>query len=271
VLESQPTPVDRSTAVADLRGASFVHITAPHESKEAAWTFAREVFRAAAQQDAIGVGMPPVEEVGQFTIPPPDAPSRDFQTLHLDFGLPVVPERPGNVARFTALYVDADHAPTTALTRIVSLRRLLGQREWADPERLIARFRRYGTINGGAGGGAGYVEGILARLVEAADDSPTLPDSGTPGFLCGMEFQSLAEEREHFAERSLDLDAVEQRILLGAGELLLFDNLAIAHGRLGIRKPLELHQLCVGHRDLEVRRQAALVGRVLRTFSSEPR
>ena len=268
---TQPIQLDRSTAAADLVGTGFVHLCGPYDGRELAWSCARTIFREAAQEDAIGAGMPPLRVVGQFTIPPPGALSRDFQTLHLDFGLPVVPDCPSDVARFTALYVDRDYAQTTALTRIVPLRRLLSQRAWVEPELLLERLRRYGQANAGASVArrAGYVEGIFARLVEAADGSPTLPRSGDAGFLCGMEFESHAQERYHFAERGLDLDAVEQRVLLGPGQLLLLDNLATAHGRLGVRKPLELHQLCLGYRSLDVSAQSVRLGRVLKAFSSD--
>lgn len=254
-------------AAAELLGAGFVHLRLPQESKELAWSYARAVFHEALRGDAIGAGMAPPGVVGQFTIPPPGTRSRDFQTLHIDFGLPVVPECPNDVARFTALYVDRDRTPT-ALTRVVSLRRLLSQRAWVGTELLLERFRRYGEINAGHGveRRAGYVEGIFARLIEAADNSPTLPPSGEAGFLCGAEFESLAHERTHFAARGLDLDAVEQRVLLGAGELLLLDNLATTHGRLGVREPLELHQLCVGFTSLDVCGQGVLLRRVLEAF-----
>jgi hypothetical protein len=215
------------------------------------------VFSEAARDDALGAGMPPLSVVGEFTIPPPSAGRRDFQALHLDFGLPVVPGA-SDVARFTALYIDRDRARTTAATRIVPLRTLFEQRAWVKPELLLERLRRYGDANA-------PVEGILARLVEAADGSPTLPRSGDA--LCGLELDSLAHERAHFASRGLDLDAVEQRILLRPGELLLLDNLATAHGRLGLRKPLELHQLCVGFRDLDGAEQSVLLRRVLRAFA----
>jgi len=249
----------------------FVHLCGPYDTKELAWSRAQATFQEAAREDAIGADLPNCAVVGHFTIPPPDGECRNFQTLHIDFGLPVVPDRRTDVARFTALYVDRDGEQTTALTRIVPLWQLLSQRAWVEPALLLERFRRYGKVNTAAGveHRAGYVEGILARLVEAADDSPTLPHSSDAGFLCGMEFESLAQERDHFAERGLNAEAVELRVLLGPGQLLLIDNLATAHGRLGVRRPLELNQLCVGFRNLDISEQSLLLGRVLGTFSSD--
>jgi hypothetical protein len=230
----------------------FVHVRERFPDKAAAWDRARAIVATLANDDAIGGGMPPLEVVGEFTIPPPGALRRDFQTLHIDFGLPLGEGEPHDVARFTALYVDAHRPPTTALTRIVPLPRLLAQRSWPAPHGLARRLR--------AAGGA---EGILARLVEAADERPSLP----VGVLCGMEFSSLAGERAFFARHGLELDPAERRVALQPGELLVFDNLLTAHGRTGTRATEELHQLCLGYRGLDGERRTALLDRVLGAFA----
>jgi len=147
----------------------------------------------------------------------------------------------------------------------VPLGSLLKQRAWSDSGTLLANLRRYG---GTGHDGAGYVEGILARLVEAADDCSALPSVADPNFLCGTEFGSVTEERAQFARRSLQLDAVEHRVRLRPGELLLFDNLTTARGRVGTRRPEELHQLCVGYRGLEASRQRTLLARALEAFGT---
>jgi hypothetical protein len=257
----------RSPAVnpvaAQLVARGSTHVRAIHRSVAAAWDTAMAIFRAAGPHDPIGADMPPLEAVGEFTVPPPGAPARDYQALHIDFGIPVEPRRPVHVARFTALYVDSDRPATSARTRIVPLRPLLAQRAWVDRPSLIERLRRYGLPQCGE---HGYVEGILGRLVEAADDSPSLPSTETPGFLCGLEFSSRRQEEAHFAHRGLELDAVEEHVVLLPGELLLLDNLATAHGRLGLRAPLELHQLCAGYPGLDTTRQPVLLHRVLDAF-----
>jgi hypothetical protein len=257
------TAVDVPSVVRGLVDDGFVHLRASFAAPETAWSTARAVCEAAARLDPIGADMPGLEVVGEFAVPPPDAPRRPFQALHLDFGLPVASSQPVAVARFTALHVARDRPPTTARTRLVLLRRLLGQRAWPEPAALLERLREYGRRQHGGGE---YVEGILARVVEAADASPSLPDAGAPGFLCGMEFASRAEERAHLAARGLDLDRVEEQVHLEPGGLLVFDNLATAHGRSGLRAPLELRQLCLGYRRLDVRRQRLLLDRVLGAF-----
>jgi hypothetical protein len=260
VTPAAPPTTDAATLAARLIRDGFVHVRRPHASRHLAWEIARGVFAATAPHDPLAVDMPELEVVGEFTVPPPGGPRRDYQALHIDFGLPVESPRAVDVARFTALHVDAGQPPTSARTRLVRLRRLLSQRPWVDPDALAERLRRYGALQHG---GEEYVEGILARVIEAADASPSLPRAGEAGFLCGMEFASRADERAHAAERGLDLDRAEEEVHLRPGELLLFDNLATAHGRSGRRAPLELHQLCVGYRGLDVPRERMLVRRVL--------
>jgi hypothetical protein len=262
---SSPSPaIDASVLAARLIDRGFVHLRETHNRREVAWRTAHAVFATAALYDAIGSDMPGLEVVGEFTLPPPGVPHRAFQALHIDFGLPIESEA-ADVARFTALYIDLDHPPTSARTRLVLLRRLLSQRSWADPSTLQTRLRDYGRLQRGDND---YIEGILARLIEAADESPSLPSPGSDGFLCGMEFSSRADERAHLFVRGLELDGVEEQVLLAPGGLLLFDNLATAHGRLGLRDPLELHQLCVGYARLDARAQRVLLGRVLDAFSA---
>jgi hypothetical protein len=257
------TTVDPSVAAANLVERAFVHVRAAPPHKAAAWAFAREVFAAAAHSEPFACGMPPLETVGEFTLPPVGALQRDFQTLHLDFGLPLAAGQAVDVARFTALYVASRPSPAPAFTRVVPLPALLGQRRWPDRDVLLARL--HGNRHGDRVSPS-YVEGILARLVEAADGSAALPSPADPSFLCGMEFASLRNEEAFFARHGLELDAVEQRIALGAGELLLFDNLAVAHGRVGTRQPEELHQLCLGYRRLDVAGQNAVLQSVLGAF-----
>jgi hypothetical protein len=254
---------DPSVCARRLLGRGFAYSHARHPDRAAAWEFAIEAFGAAAQADPFGLNMPPLEVVGEFVVPPTGALRRDFQTLHIDFGLPIDGHEALDVARFTALYVDSRHPPTTALTRVVPLRALLGQRAWPGRRSLLANLRRYGKP---CCAGASYVEGILARLVEAADDRSALPSTADASFLCGMEFASVAEERAHFTRHGLELDNVEHRIPLSAGQILLLDNLATAHGRVGTRRPEELQQLCVGYRGLDVSRQHTLLHRVLDAF-----
>jgi len=57
------------------------------------------------------------------------------------------------------------------------------------------------------------------------------PVSANPDFLCGTELSTIDDETLFFAQRGLSIDAVAVEVRLQPGELLLFDNLAVAHGR----------------------------------------
>jgi hypothetical protein len=252
---------DRST----LAVSGAVRIPGPFAQAEQAWSEARAVI------DEASGGEGSLDIIGEFVLPPADGPpSRDFQTLHFDFGLPLDPVVPADVARFTGLYMPADIPTSDAVTRLVPLGPLLASRPWPPVDELVRRFAAYGHSRGAWDDAAGYAEGSLARIVEAALGEPAaLPSVKThPSFLCGNEFASLADELEFFAERGLPLDAVEIDVRLGPGELLIFDNFRLAHGRRGTRRPGELNQRIFGHSALVVEQQLDLREAMLAAFAN---
>ncbi len=125
---------------------------------------AEEAFEAAAGVLArlpVEPGFPPLEIIGEFVLPPPEGPpSRDFQALHFDFGLPIDPAAPGEVARYTALHVPIDRSPSAAVTRFVALDALLAPSAWPDRDELLARLISYGEGYGGETGSRGTSRGI---------------------------------------------------------------------------------------------------------------
>jgi hypothetical protein len=173
-----------------------------------------------------------------------------------------------DVACFTALHIPAGKPASDAVTRLVQLRPLLARLSWPDGDELVQRLAAYGHSHGARDDEHGYAEGSLARLVEAAQGSaPALPSlRAAPEFLCGNEFSSIGDELEFFSERGLRVEAHEVDICLRPGELLIFDNLTLAHGRRGVRRPGELHQRVFGYPSLEVERQVELRDRVLGVF-----
>ncbi len=59
--------------------------------------------------------------VGDFVVPPADSGrTRELQTLHFDFGLPLDPKSEHDLAHFTALHIPASVPKPTALTRLVA-------------------------------------------------------------------------------------------------------------------------------------------------------
>jgi hypothetical protein len=90
-------------------------------------------------------GVEPLPVIGDFVIPPPDgAASRDFQTLHFDFGLPLVPA----VAQDVARYIARSATGVSATTRLVPLVPLWRGRDWPERSELLARFVAYGRTHG---------------------------------------------------------------------------------------------------------------------------
>lgn len=230
----------------ELDSCGFTHIAGPLRTSHDA----DEVSSALVDAVRLRIGLPPLSIVGSFVLAPMDSGgTRDFQTLHFDFGLPLDPKIEQDVARYTALYVPADVVSVHAVTRLVPLIALLGQRPWPPPQELVARLTSYGRTHGAWDDDGGYVEGSLARVIEGATAwrSPLFPSvKNEAGFLCGMEFDSLDAEREYFARQGLRLDDFEVSVALQPGELLVFDNLAVAHGRRGTRQPGELRQRMFG-------------------------
>ena len=229
---------------------------------------ALEVARALIDAQSAAEGAAELAVVGDFVLPPIDGPeSRDFQTLHFDFGVPLDPKVEHDVGRYTALYIPRRAEPVSAVTRLVPLGTLLGQRAWPSGPELLDRLVAYGQTHGAWDDDHGYIEGSLARVVEAAAGVVALPSvKAQDGFLCGMEFDSLGSEVQFFERHSLRVEAVQIEVCLSPGELLVFDNLAVAHGRRGIRQPGELRQWVFGESRAALARQRELRDRVLAAF-----
>jgi hypothetical protein len=253
-----------------LNSEGYVLIDGPFQASDAAFDAAGALIEACRLER----GLPLMSIVGDFVIPPLDgAATRDFQTLHFDFGLPLDPKIAQDVARYTALYIPADAASVNAATRLVPLAGLLGQRSWPQPAELVDRLASYGRTHGAWDDDQGYTEGSLARIIEAAagPSSPMLPSVKTePDFLCGLEFDSLSSELAFFSRYGLRIDDAEIEIPLQPGELLIFDNLAVAHGRRGTRQPGELRQRVFGDH-LQPAMQSELRDSILTAFcTSQP-
>lgn len=251
-------------ACSALRESGFVWIRSASGTPAAAFANSEELIEECTTSN----GYDALSVIGDFILPPPNGKAtRDFQTLHFDFGIPIRPLRDQDVARYTALFIPRPAVKVTAVTRLVPLDALLSQRRWPNQTTLLDNLIAYGESHGGWDDADGYCEGSLARVLEGAAGAPRLPSvRSTLGFLCGMEFDNLAAELSFFRSLGLDADAVQVEVPLRPGDLLVFDNLAVAHGRRGSRRPGELHQRVYGHRSLSSTAQRALRDRFLAVF-----
>jgi hypothetical protein len=131
VVERSTLPLVNTPAlVGELHSKGFTRIAGPLGTTRDA----DEVSGALVDACRLRRGLPPLSVIGSFVVPPPEGrPTRDFQTLHFDFGLPLDPKIRQEVARYTALYVPADVAGVQAVTRLVPLAALLGRAPGARP------------------------------------------------------------------------------------------------------------------------------------------
>jgi hypothetical protein len=252
---------DRAT----LRSSGFVRIDEGFSTAAEVFELARSMIEVGYSEDGLG----PLSIIGDFVLPPVEGPkTRDFQTLHFDFGLPLDPKVDQDVSRYTALYIPVGAPDVSAITRLVPLGPLLQQRTWPARPELLESLVTYGRTHGAWDDARGYVEGSLARIVEAAAGSqPNLPSVKLDrDFLCGLEFDSLRAEAAFFAQHDLRVEDFAIDVALAPGELLVFDNFALAHGRRGTRAPGELRQRVFGHRELAPAAQRDLRARVLSAF-----
>ena len=122
--------LDQAAAAASLAGIGVVRVPGRWPDRAAAWRAALPIAARAGDLDPICAGLPALEAVGEFTVPPPGVVQRDFHALHIDYGIPKLGGPPVTVSRFTALYLDPQQPVSGAATRMVPLRPLLGQRSW---------------------------------------------------------------------------------------------------------------------------------------------
>src|ERR1700733_70472 len=94
-------PEDLTRAARRLTRYGFVHLKRRWPGWVEAKRVSREIIAAAGAWDPIGRDLPELTAVGEFVVPPPGAMRRDYQALHIDFGLPILAEGPVDVARFT--------------------------------------------------------------------------------------------------------------------------------------------------------------------------
>ena len=222
------------------------------------------------RRDRVGRGNASFDVIGEFVLAPPDGPaSRSFQTLHIDFGVPLIATRAADVARFAAVHVAADARLTRAWTRLVAFAPLLAERRWPDHDQLIDRFAAYGHT---------HVPGMALRATPRAASPgsskprsaihPYWPASRPPrGSVVVWSSPACPRRSRSSPTAASRLMGSSRKSTLDPGELLIFDNQLVAHGRRGSRQPGELHQRVIGHRHAPPDQQRAIRDQFLTAFA----
>lgn len=181
-----------------------------------------------------------------------------FQALHYDMGQPFLADQDQTLYTISALWRPANTpANPKAKTRLVSLEKLLEQNSFGNLDEIKTRFTDYIKNHGD-----GWIEpephnthrlACFARVIDAVSGLNLL--TGQIDTMIGQVFAydknldgktGLQQEQDYFAKAGLNLEQVEEQIELLPGELLIFDNLRVVHGRIGERKARELENFIYG-------------------------
>lgn len=201
-------------------------------------------------------------------LPPPGGESTPFLALHFDWGHPLFPTPTNTVYLFVVLYMPSDRGPSTAATRVVSLESLLAQRNWGHRDAIEERLRNYAQSHGSGwdwDGDSGHRVSCFARILDALNPPHRLTNYRTTprehwyaASRAGHEFDELADEEEFYRLCGAPLDAVERRVVLQPGDLLVLNNVRTIHGRIGCRGSQEVYQWLYGVRDVPDGRAVAV-------------
>ncbi|MGE4232887.1 MAG: hypothetical protein AB7F43_06100 [Bacteriovoracia bacterium] len=174
-------------------------------------------------------------------------------SLHFDMGLPLLGlENSANIYVFTCLYFPYDQTPSPTKTRLFDLKGLFAERfDSKELEEAIYNYvRRYGD------GWESFNSGRLAclgRLIEAAVSGNSLlhmKEHRIAEWFNRDEFGNLVrgmeKEEEFFSSNGISLSERETQVNLKPGDLLIIDNIRVAHGRIGKRSAEEIYQLMYG-------------------------
>lgn len=184
----------------------------------------------------------------------------DFQCLHFDYGLPILPQADQAVYGVTALFMPRAAKSSGTITRMLPLNGISGTFLSVGSSALSAQLRRYASQNGDGWRQPTFVNtgriSIFLRFLDAMSPSAKFSqyidvDSATFIHKCGPVCDSTASqwqrERELLRQDfGVDVTRAEQHIVLNPGDLLIFDNLRNVHGRLGRRASREVWQLLFG-------------------------
>jgi uncharacterized protein YdcH (DUF465 family) len=183
--------------------------------------------------------------------------STGFQALHWDMGQPFVDDQPQTMYTVGALYRPLGERNPLAKTRLVSLDKLFKQKQFGTTKQvkqdLLHYVERYGD---------GWTHPEPVNTKRIACFARILDSFQSPHQLCeekesmiGQCFSyddnkdggfGLQQEQNFFLKAGIDLSSIEEQIEIKPGQMLIYDNLRIVHGRIGERQPKELFNFLFG-------------------------
>jgi hypothetical protein len=183
-----------------------------------------------------------------------DIVATSFQVLHFDMGHPFLESDGQLFVSHVGIYLPktTKHA-VTAQTRLVELDGI--GRQWGLSPRQIEQnlttyVRQYGD------GWAGHNTYRLACFVRVLDALSSVPElQNDIDKTVGQWFKNddrldetsaYQQEAQFYAKHGIGLNAIEHRISLQPGQLLLLDNTRVIHGRIGKRRSKELFNFMWG-------------------------
>jgi hypothetical protein len=187
-----------------------------------------------------------------------DSVETSFQALHFDMGQPLVSEEPQNMYLLTGLHITADKKPTTAKTRVISLKGLFAGDEFGTEQEIETKILKYVNEHGD-----GWIHpdkvnthriSCFARIVDAVAGTSELADyfdkSMAQWFADPKDKYnsdiSIGNEKEFYIKRGVNLEPIAENIVIQPGQLLVVDNMRTAHGRVGKREEKETWQFMYG-------------------------
>lgn len=184
-----------------------------------------------------------------------DAVETDHLSMHFEMGLPIVPvEDRSRVHALICLHIPPSDKASNVATRLLPIDGLLaGKSKELVEQALTTYVQKHGA--GWEGHNSGRLL-VAAQLVDAANNQDQLAymrehriaewfnkdskNSAQDGFV---------KETAFFARHNIILAKHEKRFTLKPGDLLIADNLRVAHGRDGKRPAEELLQFLYGVKD----------------------
>ena len=184
-----------------------------------------------------------------------DAVETDHLSLHFEMGLPILPvDEKSRVHALICLHIPSSDQASNVATRLLPIDGLLAGKSEKDVDKKLAEYVQKH--------GAGWEKFNSGRLLVAAQLLDALQEDGELGYMREHRIaewfnrdaknnsqDGLAGETAFFEKHNVVLSNHERRITLKPGDLLIADNLRVAHGRAGRRPAEELVQYLFGVKD----------------------